>query len=222
MYLSHLLGATVKEKLRDAPLLFAGKESQIISENRPVAVGRAGGAATRSAPRNAAAATKGEERFANSGCIEGASSVQAQRSSVKDATVLPNRDTMPGGEGSPINLLDHRTSTTSGECANSDEDERTTGTASSTMTTVLAGDGLRRRKVIHAAKETFDKGKFLQFSPVCGRAIFNGRQSFLSFVVSVFVFVSPRRTGVTRSTISPYARSCERVRFMGTVGTHSQ
>ncbi|XP_050481216.1 anoctamin-8-like isoform X8 [Bombus huntii] len=68
---------------------------------------------------------------------------------------------MPGGEGSPINLLDHRTSTTSGECANSDEDERTTGTASSTMTTVLAGDGLRRRKVIHAAKETFDKASRL-------------------------------------------------------------
>ncbi|XP_012165597.1 anoctamin-8-like isoform X8 [Bombus affinis] len=68
---------------------------------------------------------------------------------------------MPGGEGSPINLLDHRTSTTSGECANSDEDERTTGTASSTMTTVLTGDGLRRRKVIHAAKETFDKASRL-------------------------------------------------------------
>ncbi|CAL7935857.1 unnamed protein product [Xylocopa violacea] len=68
---------------------------------------------------------------------------------------------MPGGEGSPINLLDHRASTTSGECANSDDDERTTGTASSTMTTVLAGDGLRRRKVIHAAKETLDKASRL-------------------------------------------------------------
>ncbi|XP_043783973.1 anoctamin-8 isoform X3 [Apis laboriosa] len=68
---------------------------------------------------------------------------------------------MPGGEGSPINLLDHRASTTSGECANSDEDERTTDNVSSTMTTVLAGDGLRRRKVIHAAKETFDKASRL-------------------------------------------------------------
>ncbi|XP_076545996.1 anoctamin 8 white walker isoform X4 [Osmia lignaria lignaria] len=68
---------------------------------------------------------------------------------------------MPGGEGSPINLLDHRTSTTSGECANSDEDERTTATASSTMTTVSGGDGLRRRKVIHAAKETLDKASRL-------------------------------------------------------------
>ncbi|XP_076622385.1 anoctamin 8 white walker isoform X3 [Colletes latitarsis] len=68
---------------------------------------------------------------------------------------------MPGGEGSPINLLDHRASTTSGECANSDEDERTTDTVSSTMTTALAGDGLRRRKVIHAAKETLDKASRL-------------------------------------------------------------
>ncbi|XP_076385497.1 anoctamin 8 white walker isoform X4 [Megachile rotundata] len=68
---------------------------------------------------------------------------------------------MPGGEGSPINLLDHRTSTTSGECANSDEDERTTATVSSTMTTVSGGDGLRRRKVIHAAKETLDKASRL-------------------------------------------------------------
>ncbi|XP_076169594.1 anoctamin 8 white walker isoform X4 [Ptiloglossa arizonensis] len=71
---------------------------------------------------------------------------------------------MPGGEGSPINLLDHRASTTSGECANSDEDEKTTGTVStvsSTMTTALAGDGLRRRKVIHAAKETLDKASRL-------------------------------------------------------------
>lgn len=66
---------------------------------------------------------------------------------------------MPGGAGSPINLLDHRASTTSTECANSDEDERTTGTLPSMMTTVLAGDGLRRRKVIHAAKETLDKGE---------------------------------------------------------------
>ncbi|KOC63162.1 Anoctamin-8 [Habropoda laboriosa] len=68
---------------------------------------------------------------------------------------------MPGGEGSPINLLDHHASTTSGECANSDEDERTTGTVSSTMTNVLAGEGLRRRKVIHAAKETLDKASRL-------------------------------------------------------------
>ncbi|XP_076678994.1 anoctamin 8 white walker isoform X5 [Andrena cerasifolii] len=68
---------------------------------------------------------------------------------------------MPGGEGSPINLLDHRASTTSGECANSDEDERTTDTVPNTMTTALAGDGLRRRKVIHAAKETLDKASRL-------------------------------------------------------------
>ncbi|XP_017885925.1 anoctamin-8-like isoform X2 [Ceratina calcarata] len=71
---------------------------------------------------------------------------------------------MPGGEGSPINLLDqHRASTTSGECAStSDDDEKTaTGTVSSTMTTVFAGDGLRRRKVIHAAKETLDKASRL-------------------------------------------------------------
>ncbi|XP_076248814.1 anoctamin 8 white walker isoform X2 [Calliopsis andreniformis] len=68
---------------------------------------------------------------------------------------------MPGGEGSPINLLDHRASTTPGECANSDEDEKTTDTVSNTMTTVLAGDGLRRRKVIHAAKETLDKASRL-------------------------------------------------------------
>ncbi|CAK9803259.1 Ano8 [Anthophora plagiata] len=68
---------------------------------------------------------------------------------------------MPGGEGSPINLLDHRASTTSGECANSDEDEKTTGTVSSTITNVLAGEGLRRRKVIHAAKETLDKASRL-------------------------------------------------------------
>ncbi|XP_031826677.1 anoctamin 8 white walker isoform X2 [Nomia melanderi] len=68
---------------------------------------------------------------------------------------------MPGGAGSPINLLGHRASTTSSECANSDEDERTTGTLPSMMTTVLAGDGLRRRKVIHAAKETLDKASRL-------------------------------------------------------------
>ncbi|KZC04885.1 Anoctamin-8 [Dufourea novaeangliae] len=78
---------------------------------------------------------------------------------------------MPGGEGSPINLLGHRASTTSGECATNSGDEdddkttttttTTTGTVPSTMTNVLAGDGLRRRKVIHAAKETFDKASRL-------------------------------------------------------------
>jgi len=79
---------------------------------------------------------------------------------------------MPGGEGSPINLLDHHhrastaaTSTsTTDECANGD-DVRTasstnTGTTfTSAMTSALAGDGLRRRKVIHAARETLDKGE---------------------------------------------------------------
>ncbi|EZA56929.1 hypothetical protein X777_02780 [Ooceraea biroi] len=89
---------------------------------------------------------------------------------------------MPGGEGSPINLLDHhhhqqhrRSSTataaaaatstsTTDECANGDDvrtaASTTTGaTFSSTMASALAGDGLRRRKVIHAAKETLDKGE---------------------------------------------------------------
>ncbi|RLU27524.1 hypothetical protein DMN91_001328 [Ooceraea biroi] len=91
---------------------------------------------------------------------------------------------MPGGEGSPINLLDHhhhqqhrRSSTataaaaatstsTTDECANGDDvrtaASTTTGaTFSSTMASALAGDGLRRRKVIHAAKETLDKASRL-------------------------------------------------------------
>lgn len=101
--------------------------------------------------------------------------VQLRRKSppVKDYGPWQSRDIMPGGEGSPINLLDdhrhrhHRASTASAtdECANGD-DARTaaasniTGaTFTSTMTSALAGDGLRRRKVIHAAKETFDKGE---------------------------------------------------------------
>ncbi|KAK2578147.1 hypothetical protein KPH14_001345 [Odynerus spinipes] len=79
---------------------------------------------------------------------------------------------MPGGEGSPINLLDHhRTSTTpsgttSAQCPKSD-DEAGSATATekdasaSTMTSVPAGEGLRRRKVIHAAKETLDKASRL-------------------------------------------------------------
>ncbi|XP_014486482.1 PREDICTED: anoctamin-8 isoform X3 [Dinoponera quadriceps] len=95
---------------------------------------------------------------------------------------------MPGGEGSSINLLDrhhHRTSaaastatgsaaaaaaTAADECAN-DDDVGTTAAASTTgatlgsggnaMTSALAGDGLRRRKVIHAAKETLDKASRL-------------------------------------------------------------
>lgn len=92
---------------------------------------------------------------------------------------------MPGGEGSPINLLDHRASTTSGECANSDEDERTTDNVSSTMTTVLAGDGLRRRKVIHAAKETFDKGKFFEQSFLVYEAI-----SKVEIIFSFFILFS--------------------------------
>lgn len=79
---------------------------------------------------------------------------------------------MPGGEGSPINLLDHHhrastaaTTSTTDECANGD-DVRTASSTTSTgatftsaMTSALAGDGLRRRKVIHAARETLDKGE---------------------------------------------------------------
>lgn len=103
---------------------------------------------------------------------------------------------MPGGEGSPINLLDrhhhHRASATAAaattssasriaaaaaaadECAN-DDDVGTTATASTTgatlgsgsaMTSALAGDGLRRRKVIHAAKETLDKGECSRGCPL--------------------------------------------------------
>ncbi|XP_077271289.1 anoctamin 8 white walker isoform X2 [Temnothorax americanus] len=75
---------------------------------------------------------------------------------------------MPGGEGSPINLLDHQhhhrastTATTStstaDECANVDD----VRTFASAMTSALAGDGLRRRKVIHAARETLDKASRL-------------------------------------------------------------
>ncbi|KYN13438.1 Anoctamin-8 [Trachymyrmex cornetzi] len=81
---------------------------------------------------------------------------------------------MPGGEGSPINLLDHHhrastaaTTSTTNECANGD-DVRTASSATSTgttftsaMTSALAGDGLRRRKVIHAARETLDKASRL-------------------------------------------------------------
>lgn len=79
---------------------------------------------------------------------------------------------MPGGEGSPINLLDHHhhhrastaasTSTsTTDECANGDDVRIASSTTSftSAMTSALAGDGLRRRKVIHAARETLDKGE---------------------------------------------------------------
>jgi len=93
---------------------------------------------------------------------------------------------MPGGEGSPINLLDHhhhhhhhqqhrRSSTTAAaadttststtdECANGDDVRTAASTATgvtfgSTMASALTGDGLRRRKVIHAAKETLDKGE---------------------------------------------------------------
>ncbi|EFN61347.1 hypothetical protein EAG_02002 [Camponotus floridanus] len=78
---------------------------------------------------------------------------------------------MPGGEGSSINLLDHHhhhrastaaTTSTTDECANGDDVKTGTSTGAtftSTMTSALAGDGLRRRKVIHAARETLDKGK---------------------------------------------------------------
>lgn len=88
---------------------------------------------------------------------------------------------MPGGEGSPINLLDHHhhhhrasaaatTSTsTTDECANCDDVRTTASSTTSTgatftsaMTSALAGDGLRRRKVIHAARETLDKGESFQ------------------------------------------------------------
>lgn len=79
---------------------------------------------------------------------------------------------MPGGEGSSINLLDHHhhhrastaaTTSATDECANGDDvrtgTTSTGATFTSTMTSALAGDGLRRRKVIHAARETLDKGK---------------------------------------------------------------
>lgn len=92
----------------------------------------------------------------------------------------PVRD-MPGGEGSPINLLDQhhhrrrRASTADGDDAAAsssmprtlaDDDAGTAAAAGAnllgsggTMTSALTGDGLRRRKVIHAAKETLDKGE---------------------------------------------------------------
>lgn len=78
---------------------------------------------------------------------------------------------MPGGEGSSINLLDHHhhhrastaaTTSTTDECANGDDVKTGTSTGATftnTMTSALPGDGLRRRKVIHAARETLDKGK---------------------------------------------------------------
>lgn len=75
---------------------------------------------------------------------------------------------MPGGEGSnvPLSLHDFKSSfdkkfRTSGdimdECLppidNCDGDD--------SSTTIVEGDGVRRRKVIRAAKETLDKGKNL-------------------------------------------------------------
>lgn len=100
------------------------------------------------------------------------SPVEAQGSFGQGLRSLAVRDIMPGGEGSSINLLDHHhhhrastaasTSTSTDECANGDDVKTGTGTGAtftSTMTSALAGDGLRRRKVIHAARETLDKGK---------------------------------------------------------------
>lgn len=97
------------------------------------------------------------------------SPVEAQGSSGQGLRSLAVRDTMPGGEGSSINLLDHHhrastaaTTSTTDECANGDDVKTGTSTGAtftSTMTSALAGDGLRRRKVIHAARETLDKGK---------------------------------------------------------------
>ncbi|KAM0736413.1 Anoctamin-8 [Formica fusca] len=80
---------------------------------------------------------------------------------------------MPGGEGSSINLLDHHhhhrastaaTTSTTDECANGDDVKTGTSTGATftnTMTSALPGDGLRRRKVIHAARETLDKASRL-------------------------------------------------------------
>ncbi|KAK0174148.1 hypothetical protein PV328_007257 [Microctonus aethiopoides] len=66
---------------------------------------------------------------------------------------------MPGGEGAtntPINFNDIRLSSSDigcgDECANNNPD----GEGDATMT-VASGDGIRRRKVIRAAKETLDK-----------------------------------------------------------------
>lgn len=99
------------------------------------------------------------------------SPVEAQGSSGQGLRSLAIRDIMPGGEGSSINLLDHHhhhrastaaTTSTTDECANGDDVKTGTSTGAtftSTMTSALAGDGLRRRKVIHAARETLDKGK---------------------------------------------------------------
>lgn len=68
---------------------------------------------------------------------------------------------MPGGEGAtniPINFNDIRLSSSDigcgDECANNNPD----GEGDATMT-VASGDGIRRRKVIRAAKETLDKGE---------------------------------------------------------------
>ena len=73
---------------------------------------------------------------------------------------------MPGGEGSPaatdrINSDNENFGTN--ECAVSDNDK-----ASMTVT----GDGLRRRKVIHAAKETLDKGESIFGWGKCGVTFF--------------------------------------------------
>ncbi|KAK0169080.1 hypothetical protein PV327_002826 [Microctonus hyperodae] len=70
---------------------------------------------------------------------------------------------MPGGEGAtntPINFNDIRLSSSGigcgDECANNNPD----GEGDATMT-VASGDGIRRRKVIRAAKETLDKASRL-------------------------------------------------------------
>ncbi|XP_066590008.1 anoctamin-10 isoform X2 [Prorops nasuta] len=66
---------------------------------------------------------------------------------------------MPGGEGSFIKNLEERASA---NCANNSAgDEKEDTTTTSTMSNLLTGDGIRRRKVIHAAKETLDKASRL-------------------------------------------------------------
>ncbi|XP_034940351.1 anoctamin-8 isoform X2 [Chelonus insularis] len=69
---------------------------------------------------------------------------------------------MPGGEGSntPINFSDVRLPsgvTSADECASINNSDGGEGDAAMTIT----GDGIRRRKVIRAAKETFDKASRL-------------------------------------------------------------
>lgn len=147
---------------------------------------------------------------------------------------------MPGGEGSPINLLDrqhhHRASATAAtatavsavssatrvsatatvataaadECANDDDVGATTVASTTgatlgsgnTMTSALAGDGLRRRKVIHAAKETLDKGECSRGWP-CLRSLVCIRYA-IAYPRSLSSIVTRRRaTSPSRSPAYP-------------------